>query len=207
MNPLQEARNRAARSWRTARDGTKRTTGWVTGGLRGAFRRAGGAVPRAGFPGRIRARPRAAAAWAGAALLVAAWIGWTVYAWIENGAAAGIGVLISWPAVAVALALLASPFVGAGLLVRRHRRAADGPAVAAGDATEAADGSDADSEAETADGSDVDSEAETAAGDETPAEDEETPDDGRTADGDATADGDGPRAEGEARERDEAEAG
>ena len=127
--------------------------------------------PGPGSGRAIRSHPQVAVAWAAGALLVLAWIGWTVYVWIENGAGAGIGVLISGPAVFAALALVASPFVGAGLLVRRRRVAADGPALAeTGEvtATTAPDGSDA----EAADGSDVDSDDDTAAGN-----DEETPDD------------------------------
>jgi hypothetical protein len=161
VNPLQKARARAARSWWTARDGTVRTAGWVVNGVAGAPRRIAAKVRGAGddapAPGAgadpapaadaspgiwdrsggrlvraVRARPRAAAAWAGGAVVVAIWIGWTTYTWIENGADAGIGVLISWPAVFAALALVFSPFVGAGLLVRRHRVATDGPAIAGG---------------------------------------------------------------------------
>jgi hypothetical protein len=158
VNPLQKTRAGVSRSWRTARDGTARTIGWVTGGVgsaprrigrgvAGAFRRNGqSTTPATGPPEpdapklslwertggarlvrRIQMRPRVAIAWAAGSLLVAVWIGWTVYVWIENGAEAGIGVLISWPAVFGALALISSPFVGAGLLVRRHRLATDGP--------------------------------------------------------------------------------
>ncbi len=61
--------------------------------------------------------------WTALALLLAIWIGWTVYVWSENGADAGIGVLISWPAVFAALALLAAPLIGVGLLMRRQRTA------------------------------------------------------------------------------------
>jgi hypothetical protein len=58
-------------------------------------------------------------------LLVAAWIAWAVYIWTENGASAGIGVLVSWPAVLAALALVTSPIWGTGLFLRRRRTAAE----------------------------------------------------------------------------------
>jgi hypothetical protein len=190
VNPLQEARYRAARSWRTARDGTKRTAGWVTGGVGGRiaslWRRSGGRLVHA-----IGSRPRVAIAWAGGGLIVLAWIGWTVYVWVENGAGAGIGVLISWPAVFAALALVASPFVGAGLLVRRHRVAADGPDVPETGESSGAPAS-GQPEPEAADGSAVDSEAETASDDE------------ETADGDEASPSDEPESEEKGREPEEA---
>jgi hypothetical protein len=67
----------------------------------------------------IRENPRVAIAWAAVAVLVLAWIGWTVYVWIENGSTAGVGVLVSWPAAIAALALVVSPFVAATFLIRR----------------------------------------------------------------------------------------
>jgi hypothetical protein len=84
---------------------------------------------------RLRSDHRLAIVWVAAGLLVVAWIGWTAYVWSENGAAAGLGVLISWPAVFAALALIATPLVGAGVLVHRHRPAGPGP-----QAADAADG-------------------------------------------------------------------
>lgn len=130
-------------AWRTARDGTKRTIGWAARGVhdsvRSPFTRSedesappgdddgagDGAKPAApaqvedtpGTPGRRRR----IAIFAAAGLVVAIWIGWTAYVWNENGSTAGIGVLISWPAVFAALALVSVPFVGAGLFVRSQR--------------------------------------------------------------------------------------
>ena len=52
-------------------------------------------------------------------LLVIAWIGWAIYVTSTNGANAGLGVVISWPAVFMALALVMAPFVGLFLLIRR----------------------------------------------------------------------------------------
>lgn len=147
MNPLQ----RAGRSLRTAREGTGRTVRWVGNGIArgprrtrarmaagmgrdGAVTAKGGAptaaaAPADGGPGafaRARSNLRAILLWAAAGLLVAAWIGWTVYTWIENGAAAGIGVLISWPAVLAVLALLTSPLWAPRLVARERRMAAEG---------------------------------------------------------------------------------
>ena len=48
-----------------------------------------------------------------------AWIAWVVYVMSENGASAGLGVMIAWPALAAALALISLPFVGGYMLFRR----------------------------------------------------------------------------------------
>lgn len=126
-------------AWRTARDGTKRTTGWAARGVRDSVRSpftpnkdesappadgdgakqaaAAQAEETPGTPGRRRR----IAIFAAAGLVVAIWIGWTAYVWNENGSTAGIGVLISWPAVFAALALVSVPFLGAGLFVRSQR--------------------------------------------------------------------------------------
>jgi hypothetical protein len=53
------------------------------------------------------------------AILLVAWIAWAIYVTSTNGANAGLGVVISWPAVLMALALVAAPFVGLALLIRR----------------------------------------------------------------------------------------
>jgi len=79
-----------------------------------------------------RANPRVAIGWAAAAILVIAWIGWAIYTTAEYGGAAGLGVLISWPAAVAALALIAAPFVGLWLLVKRLRPNGGGPPIAGG---------------------------------------------------------------------------
>lgn len=184
MNPLQ----RAGRSLRTAREGTGRTVRWVGNGIASGPRRArarmatgmgrdGAVTAKSGAPAAAAAAPadsgpgafararsnlRAILLWAAAGLLVAAWIGWTVYVWIENGAAAGIGVLISWPAVLAVLALLTSPLWAPRLVARERRKAAGEPAAVAGseaeDAGPAADEDAAESgDAEVTAGSDGES--------------------------------------------------
>lgn len=130
-------------AWRTARDGTKRTVGWAVGGVRDNVRsvftrsKEESAPPSDGDAAKPAAaaqaeettsapgRGRKIAIFAAAGLIVAIWIGWTAYVWNENGSTAGIGVLVSWPAVFAALALVAAPFVGAGMLVRSQRTAGE----------------------------------------------------------------------------------
>ncbi|MGH2955859.1 MAG: hypothetical protein ACRDL6_02555 [Solirubrobacterales bacterium] len=89
-------------------------------------RRAGSvfAGPRARTAGVVqsaRERPRYAIAIAAAILLGIAWIAWAIYVTANNGAAAGLGVLLSWPVLLGALALIAAPFVLTAMLVQRHR--------------------------------------------------------------------------------------
>ena len=76
-------------------------------------------------PAQRRRRRKIAVAVA-ASLVVAAWIAWTVVIWDRNGAAAGIGVLVSWPAVLAVLALLTLPFAAA-MSDRGQETAEDGP--------------------------------------------------------------------------------
>ena len=127
-------------AWRTARDGTKRTAGWAAGGVRSLFRRSSdesapssdGAAAKPAAAAQVEDTPgdpgrgRKIAIFAAAGLIVAIWIGWTAYVWNENGSTAGIGVLVSWPAVFAALALVAATFVGAGIFVRSQRTAGEG---------------------------------------------------------------------------------
>ena len=146
------ARVRAApaRAWR----GTARTAGWVRGGVGRGLGRATGGIRAAATGGRdrisawserawdrsggarlahgARSNPRVAIAWAAAAILILAWIGWTAYVTAEHGSNAGIGVLISWPVALAAVAIVAAPFVGAWLLVRRLRPREGDPAIAGG---------------------------------------------------------------------------
>ncbi len=111
MNPLQKARDGAGSAWA----GTKRKTEAARDGLAGLWDRVGGAW----LVRRGRADGRVGAALIIGAILIVLWIAWTVYVWTENGTAAGLGVLISWPAVLLALALVAAPFLAAVMLVRR----------------------------------------------------------------------------------------
>ena len=84
---------------------------------------------------RIRTSPRLMIASAVGVALVVAWVGWAIYATTQNGASAGIGVLIAWPALIAAVALLISPFVVGGLLLFRRDSGAT-PAIAGGGGAE-----------------------------------------------------------------------
>ncbi|HEX5822473.1 MAG TPA: hypothetical protein VFY30_11975 [Solirubrobacterales bacterium] len=83
-----------------------------------------------GIVERARSNPRWAIAIATAAVLFLAWIAWAIYVTRSNGATAGLGVVLAWPAMLVALALISLPFIGGYLLIRRLSDG-DGSAVAA----------------------------------------------------------------------------
>jgi hypothetical protein len=68
---------------------------------------------------RARSNPRFVVAIAAGAILLLAWIGWAVYVTSSDGATAGLGVVIAWPAMLAALALISLPFIGGYLLIRR----------------------------------------------------------------------------------------
>jgi hypothetical protein len=72
-----------------------------------------------GIVQRARSNPRLIVAIAAGVILVLAWIGWAIYVTSENGAGAGLGVVIAWPAMLAALALISLPFIGGYLLVKR----------------------------------------------------------------------------------------
>jgi hypothetical protein len=76
-----------------------------------------------------REHPTMAVGIVGGALVGIAWIAWAIYVTANNGANAGLGVLITWPVVIGALALVAAPFVLTARLVQRHRDASE-PAMA-----------------------------------------------------------------------------
>jgi TRAP-type C4-dicarboxylate transport system permease small subunit len=71
-----------------------------------------------GLLARIRGNPWLAVALAAGAILVLAWIGWAIYVAADRGAREALGVLIAWPALVAAAALVALPFIGVYLLVR-----------------------------------------------------------------------------------------
>jgi len=104
-------------------------THWRKVGIRRASRRIG-TLPRVGaldqlrgadggIVRRARSNPRLIVAIAAGVILMLAWIGWAIYVTSENGAGAGLGVVIAWPAMLAALALISLPFVGGYLLIRR----------------------------------------------------------------------------------------
>lgn len=69
--------------------------------------------------GRARSNPWLLVAIVGAAILILTWIGWAIHVTGDDGARAGLGVLIAWPAMLAALALISLPFIGGYLLIRR----------------------------------------------------------------------------------------
>ena len=72
-----------------------------------------------GVMDRARSNPRLLVAIAAGAILLIAWIGWAIYVTSSSGATAGLGVVIAWPAMLVALVLISLPFIGGYLLIRR----------------------------------------------------------------------------------------
>jgi hypothetical protein len=72
-----------------------------------------------GLVGRARSNPWLLVAIVGGAILILAWIGWAIHVSSDAGARAALGVLIAWPAMLAALALISLPFIGGYLLIRR----------------------------------------------------------------------------------------
>jgi hypothetical protein len=224
VNPLEKARESAGRAWTRSKQGTTRTSGWVKDGVSGAVGKARGGLSGLrtgatggdskptggagdGAPGiwertggatlveRARSDHRVAIAWAAGAFLLLAWIAWTIYVWAENGSTAGLGVLITWPAVFLVAGIIAAPFVGAGVLVHRHRLAADGaPAIEGGGgaATETKDETESKDEKATEDKSDGSSDDEGPGEDEAKDSDEAEGDSGEDED---SAEDDAPKDE------------
>jgi hypothetical protein len=111
---------------------------------------------------RARSSPRLVVAIAAGVVLLLAWIGWAIYITSSNGATAGLGVVIAWPAMLAALALISLPFIGGYLLIRRLSTdsgtpdplAATDEIHAAEDSEEEPDGEPAEEEDESGDKSD-----------------------------------------------------
>jgi hypothetical protein len=78
---------------------------------------------------RVRSNPKLAVGIACGVVLVLAWIAWAVYVGSDNGSRSALGVLIAWPALLAAIALVSLPFIGGYRLIR-HLSAEDGGATA-----------------------------------------------------------------------------
>jgi hypothetical protein len=143
-----------------------------------------------GIVGRARSNPRWIVVFAGAAILVLAWIGWAIHVASSDGARAGLGVVIAWPAMLAALALISLPFIGGYLLIRRLSEGGGEPATAEADPPE--------DDEESEDSADED-EPEDSAGEDEP-EDEETEED--SGDEDEESDGDADEDPGDESESD-----
>jgi flagellar biosynthesis/type III secretory pathway M-ring protein FliF/YscJ len=121
---------------------------------------------------RARTNPRWAVAIAAGAVLILAWIGWAIYVTSSNGATAGLGVVLAWPALLAALALISLPFIGGYLLIRRLSDGEGSTATAEAD----------DGEGEEEDDGDADDEPEDSAEDEGEEEDSEEDEDSKDED-------------------------
>jgi ABC-type sulfate transport system permease subunit len=102
-----------------------------------------GTVPRVGVLDQlrrvlrwVRERPWVAVAIVVGAILVCAWIAWAIQVGSEHGARSAIGVLIAWPALVLAGAIVALPFVGGYLLIQRLRPSDEGGAAPEPDESE-----------------------------------------------------------------------
>jgi hypothetical protein len=73
----------------------------------------------------VRANPWLAVGIALAALLILAWLGWAIHITSDHGAREGLGVLVAWPAIAAAVALISLPFIWAFRVIRASRGAGE----------------------------------------------------------------------------------
>jgi TRAP-type C4-dicarboxylate transport system permease small subunit len=76
-------------------------------------------LPRVGALERVRSNPKLAVAIAGGIVLLLTWIGWAIHVAGDNGGRAALGVLIAWPALLVAVALVSLALIGGYRLVSR----------------------------------------------------------------------------------------
>ena len=123
---------------------------------------------------RARSNPRLVVAIAAGTILLLAWIGWAIYVTSSKGATAGLGVVIAWPAMLAALALISLPFIGGYLLIRRLSEDSGSSATAEADPSDEPE----------------DDQAEDAPEDEDPAEEEEQDEDSDEDEGDEDEDSD-----------------
>jgi hypothetical protein len=133
---------------------------------------------------RARSNPRIVVAIAAGVVLLLAWIGWAIYVTSENGAGAGLGVVIAWPAMLAALALISLPFIGGYLLVKRLSDGEGSTATAEADADEAEDEDDEEPEEPAEEEGEEDEE------EEEDEEDEEEDEDGEEDNSDEESDDD-----------------
>jgi hypothetical protein len=148
--------------------------------LRGAFRI--GTLPPVGaldqlrgdegILERARSNPRIVVAIATGIVLLLAWIGWAIYVTSSNGASAGLGVVIAWPAMLAALALISLPFIGGYLLIRRLSEGEGSTATVEGDVDDEED-EDEDEPEEPAEEEDSDEDEEEEDSDEDDSEEED----------------------------------
>jgi hypothetical protein len=133
---------------------------------------------------RARANPWVVVAIAAGAILIFAWIGWAIYVTSENGAGAGLGVVIAWPAILAALALISLPFIGGYVLIKRLSEDSGSTATVETSEDEEKDDSEEESEdsaeeegGEHEDEDDEDDDEEEEGGEEDDSEEDEEPED------------------------------
>jgi hypothetical protein len=106
----------------------------------GALDRLRAANGDGGFLGRAREDGRLLVAITAGAILLLAWIGWAIYVTSSDGARAGLGVVLAWPAMLAGLAIISLPIIGIFLLIRYLAGGGDPDATEnAGDTDDAAD--------------------------------------------------------------------
>ena len=125
-----------------------------------------------GLVERVRSNPRWTIAVAIAAVLLIAWIAWAIYVTSSKGATAGLGVVLAWPAILAALALISLPFIGVYLLIRGlsdkdgSRAEADAEAPAEGEKDDSEEVGTGDEESEEEEGDEEDGDEEDGGGEE-----------------------------------------
>jgi hypothetical protein len=132
---------------------------------------------------RARSNPRLVVAIALGAILLLAWIAWAIYVTSSDGATAGLGVVIAWPAMLAALALISLPFIGGYLLIRRLSEDSGSTATAEADVDEDED----DYEEEAEESAEEESAEEESAEEEGEDSDDEDSDDDSESDDEARA--------------------
>jgi hypothetical protein len=99
---------------------------------------------------RARSSPWLMVAIALGAILILAWVAWAIYVTSSDGATAGLGVVIAWPAMLAALALVSLPFIGGYLLIRGLSEDGESSAMAEGGVDEGEEGPEEPAEEESA---------------------------------------------------------
>jgi TRAP-type C4-dicarboxylate transport system permease small subunit len=85
-----------------------------------------------GWTRKVRANLWLAVAIAAGVLLFVAWIAWAIHVTSDNGARAGLGVLLAWPALVLAVGFILLPFIWAFRVIRAARADAGLSAVSDG---------------------------------------------------------------------------
>jgi hypothetical protein len=83
--------------------------------------------PLRGWTRKVRANPWLAVGVAIGTLIVCVWIGWAIHVTSDHGAREGLGVLIAWPAILAALALISVPLTLAFRVIRASITGSDAP--------------------------------------------------------------------------------